>query len=94
MEKMVDLRQCALDLVDVHELLDSTHCYCRASLSVSLQYGTDDISEGDGALWFAGKQMIDENKLSTHVGRHENTKAVVKLQKKGQGAPSREPVCF
>lgn len=37
--------------------------------------------------------MIEENKLSVHVGRHENTKAVVKLQKKGQGAPSREPVC-
>jgi hypothetical protein len=57
-----------------------------------LQYGTDDIDGGDAMLWFAGKQMIEENKLSVHVGRHENTKAVVKLQKKGQGAPSREPV--
>lgn len=45
-------------------------------------------------MWFAGKQMIEENKVSVHVGRHENTKAVVKLQKKGQGAPSREPVCL
>ena len=43
-------------------------------------------------LWFAGKQMLPEKKLSEYLGRHEKTKAVVKLQKKGQGAPAREPV--
>lgn len=55
-------------------------------------YGTDDIEADSASLWFAGKMMIPENKLSVHTGRHENTKAIVKLQKKGQGAPSREPV--
>lgn len=36
--------------------------------------------------------MMPEKKLSEYLGRHEKTKAVVKLQKKGQGAPAREPV--
>lgn len=35
--------------------------------------------------------MAAEKKLSEYVGRHEKTKAVVKLQKKGAGAPGREP---
>jgi Cilia- and flagella-associated protein 298 len=43
-------------------------------------------------LWFAGKQMQAANTLSVHVGRHEKTKVVVKLQQQGQGAPSREAV--
>eukprot|EP00892_Ulva_mutabilis_P009617 jgi/Ulvmu1/7027/UM033_0086.1 len=55
-------------------------------------YGTDDLDAQSATLWFAGKIMIPENKLSVHTGRHENTKAVVKLQKQGQGAPSREPI--
>lgn len=63
-------------------------------MSMCLQYGTDDIDAASASLWFAGKMMIPENKLSAHTGRHENTKAIVKLQKKGQGAPSREPVMF
>lgn len=62
--------------------------------SLCLQYGTDDLDAASASLWFAGKMMIPENKLSAHTGRHENTKAIVKLQKKGQGAPSREPVNF
>lgn len=68
-----------------HAMLQLTQILC-------LQYGTDDIAADGATLWFAGKQMIPENKLATHVGRHESTKAVVKLQKKGQGAPSRQPV--
>ena len=31
-------------------------------------------------------------KLSDYVGRNEKTKIIAKLQKKGQGAPAREPV--
>lgn len=30
--------------------------------------------------------------MKDYLGRHEKTKAVVKLQKKGSGAPAREPV--
>ena len=44
------------------------------------------------ALWFAGKQMLPDKKVSDFLGRHEKTKAVVKLTRKGQGAPAREPV--
>ena len=43
-------------------------------------------------LWFAGKQMQPEKALKDFVGRHEKSKVVVKLQKKGSGAPAREPV--
>ncbi|KAG2488819.1 hypothetical protein HYH03_012618 [Edaphochlamys debaryana] len=59
-------------------------------------YAADDLPADVASLWFAGKQMLPEKKLSDYLGRsllgrHEKTKAVVKLQKKGQGAPSREP---
>lgn len=43
-------------------------------------------------LWFAGKQLQPDKKLSDFLGRNENTRAVVKLQKKGAGPPAREPV--
>jgi hypothetical protein len=66
---------------------------CTDDFKCYVQYGTDDVESESASLWFAGKQMLQENKLGMHVGRHEKTKAVVKLQKKGQGAPSREPVC-
>ena len=57
-----------------------------------MQYGTDDLPAESAALWFAGKEMQGKKALREYVGRHEKTKAVVKLQKAGQGAPSREPV--
>jgi hypothetical protein len=57
-----------------------------------LQYGTDDVEPKSTSLWFAGKEMLPGNKVKAHLGRHEKTKAVVKLQKKCQGAPAREPV--
>eukprot|EP00803_Ostreobium_quekettii_P000039 evm.model.scf_2442.2 EVM.evm.TU.scf_2442.2 scf_2442:4773-9655(+) len=53
---------------------------------------TDDLSLEEASMWFAGKQCLPENQLSEHLGRHENTRAVIKLTKKGQGAPAREPV--
>ena len=62
------------------------------SARLRMQYGTDDVDAENASLWFAGKQMLPDNRLKAHVGRHEKTKAVVKLQKKGQGAPAREPV--
>jgi hypothetical protein len=36
--------------------------------------------------------MYRDKKLADYVGRNEKTKVIVKLQKKGQGAPGREPV--
>ncbi|GFR53143.1 hypothetical protein Agub_g15863 [Astrephomene gubernaculifera] len=55
-------------------------------------YAADDLPVETATLWFAGKQMQPEKRLSEYLGRHEKTRAVVKLQKKGQGAPAREPV--
>jgi len=49
------------------------------------------IDEGS-ELWFAGKQMeqSQDKKLSDYVGKNDKTKVIVKLQKKGAGAPQRE----
>jgi hypothetical protein len=63
-------------------------CMCR----LHSQHAADDLPPESATLWFAGKLMAAEKKLSDYLGRHEKTKAVVKLQKKGASAPSREPV--
>uniref|UniRef100_A0A3P8NES0 Cilia and flagella associated protein 298 n=1 Tax=Astatotilapia calliptera TaxID=8154 RepID=A0A3P8NES0_ASTCA len=54
----------------------------------SLQVITDDECQ----LWWAAKEMQRGKKLQDYIGRNEKTKLVVKIQKKGQGAPAREPV--
>lgn len=51
-----------------------------------------DLECDTSTLWFAGKQLQPEKKLIDYLGRNENTRAVVKLQKKGSGPPAREPV--
>eukprot|EP00794_Sanderia_malayensis_P000280 gene280-905_t len=50
------------------------------------------IDEKDAQLWWAGKELIRSKKLEDFVGKNEKTKIIVKIQKKGKGAPSREPV--
>lgn len=57
-----------------------------------LQHANDELDAGTATLWFAGKQLLPKNQLSHHLGRHEKTKAVIKLQQAGQGAPAREAV--
>lgn len=44
------------------------------------------------SLWWAGKEFIRGKKLADFVGKNEKTKIVAKIQKKGSGAPAREPV--
>lgn len=56
------------------------------------QYGCDDLLPDNTSLWFAGKVLVMENKLKDHLGRHEKSRVVIKISKKGQGAPAREPV--
>ena len=56
------------------------------------QFAAEEMDPETSTLWFAGKQMLSEKLLKDYVGRHEKTKVVVKLQKKGSGAPGREPV--
>nr|CAD7265965.1 unnamed protein product [Timema shepardi] len=43
-------------------------------------------------LWFSGKELSRGKKLCDFLGNNEKSKVVVKLQKKGEGAPAREPV--
>ena len=43
-------------------------------------------------MWFAGKELFPEKALSDYIGKNEKTKIIVKLNKKGQGAPVREPL--
>eukprot|EP01027_Heterolobosea_sp_BB2_P002234 GEZU01003347.1.p1 GENE.GEZU01003347.1~~GEZU01003347.1.p1 ORF type:complete len:298 (-),score=75.85 GEZU01003347.1:211-1104(-) len=49
------------------------------------------MDPAEATMWWAGKQLHREKKLSDFVGRNEKTKIVAKLQKKGQGPPAREP---
>uniref|UniRef100_A0A1A8P1K1 Chromosome 21 open reading frame 59 n=1 Tax=Nothobranchius rachovii TaxID=451742 RepID=A0A1A8P1K1_9TELE len=50
------------------------------------------IPEHECQLWWAGKEMQRGKKLQDYIGKNEKTKLVVKIQKKGQGAPAREPL--
>jgi len=50
------------------------------------------IDLAEASLWFSGREMLRGKKLSDYVGNNEKTRAVVKIQKAGQGAPAREPL--
>jgi hypothetical protein len=56
------------------------------------QAGQQVLEEDSAQLWWAGKELDRAKLLRDFVGRNEKTKIVAKLQKKGQGAPAREPV--
>jgi hypothetical protein len=56
------------------------------------QDSLDVIPETDMSLWFSGKEMQRGKILSDYVGKNEKTKVIVKIQKKGNGAPARERV--
>ncbi|XP_077150094.1 cilia- and flagella-associated protein 298 isoform X2 [Ranitomeya variabilis] len=56
------------------------------------QAGQMVIEEDAAQLWWAGKELLREQKLADYVGKNEKTKIIVKIQKKGHGAPAREPV--
>ncbi|XP_043927359.1 cilia- and flagella-associated protein 298 [Protopterus annectens] len=50
------------------------------------------IEDSDAQLWWAGKELQQTKKLADYVGKNEKTKLVVKIQKRGKGAPAREPL--
>ncbi|CAN9501866.1 unnamed protein product [Ophioblennius macclurei] len=50
------------------------------------------ITEDECQLWWAAKEMQRGKKLKDYIGKNEKTKLIVKIQKKGQGAPAREPL--
>ncbi|XP_029956411.1 cilia- and flagella-associated protein 298 [Salarias fasciatus] len=50
------------------------------------------ITEDECQLWWAAKEMQRGKKLQDYIGKNEKTKLIVKIQKKGRGAPAREPL--
>ncbi|GBF94463.1 hypothetical protein Rsub_06997 [Raphidocelis subcapitata] len=54
-------------------------------------FGGRDLDPASAQLWFAGRALAPDKPLSEYLGRNERTRAVVKLTKKGAGAPAREP---
>ncbi|KAG8185650.1 hypothetical protein JTE90_008922 [Oedothorax gibbosus] len=50
------------------------------------------LEECKTELWWANKPLDKSKTLGDYVGKNEKSKIIVKLQKKGLGAPSREPV--
>uniref|UniRef100_A0A6U0LNL0 Uncharacterized protein n=1 Tax=Percolomonas cosmopolitus TaxID=63605 RepID=A0A6U0LNL0_9EUKA len=58
-------------------------------------WSSKEFHDGEtSTLWFAGKQLHRGKKLSDNksIGRNEKTTIIAKLQKKGGGAPAREPI--
>ncbi|NWX90673.1 CF298 protein, partial [Nothoprocta ornata] len=54
--------------------------------------GLEVIKESEAQLWWAAKELKETKLLSDYIGKNEKTTIIVKIQKKGQGAPGREPV--
>lgn len=42
-------------------------------------------------LWFAGRLLLPEKPLNDFMGSNEKTKVIVKISKREEGAPGREP---
>jgi len=50
------------------------------------------LEPDNSSLWCFNKELQRDELLSKYVGKNEKTKVVAKLQKKGAGAPQREPM--
>lgn len=53
---------------------------------------TDDLNPENSTLWIVGKELQKGKRLADYFGKNEKQKFVVKIQKKGTGAPVREPL--
>nr|CAH8863868.1 unnamed protein product [Trichobilharzia regenti] len=56
------------------------------------QAAQDVIMAEDATLWFSGKELQRDKLLSDYVGSNDKTKVIIKLSKRGSGAPAREPI--
>jgi len=54
--------------------------------------GLEVLDPEKASLWAFNKELQREKLLSEYVGKNDKTKVIAKLQKKGAGAPVREPV--
>lgn len=55
------------------------------------QMGGEYMDEESASLWWAGKEFFRDQTIGDRVGRNEKTKIVARLQRRGAGAPVREP---
>lgn len=55
-------------------------------------HGSDDLDLEKAQLWWAGKELVSPKLLSDYIGKNEKSKIIVKIQHKGSGAPTREPL--
>ncbi len=53
---------------------------------------SDDLWADKSTIWICGKELQPGRLLSDYFGKNEKSKYVVKIQKKGSGAPVREPM--
>ncbi|XP_062619659.1 cilia- and flagella-associated protein 298-like [Saccostrea cucullata] len=56
------------------------------------QASNEVLEEENTSVWFSGKEMLRGKQLKDFIGKNEKTKIVAKIQKRGLGAPGREPV--
>lgn len=49
------------------------------------------FTEAEVIIWWAGKELTRNKKLSDFIGKNENSKILIKINKKESGAPTREP---
>jgi len=54
--------------------------------------GNEFMEADTASLWWAGKEFFRDQTVGDRVGKNEKTKVIARLQKKGAGAPMREPV--
>ncbi|XP_020715043.1 UPF0769 protein CG18675-like [Ceratitis capitata] len=66
--------------------------FCNTEDLSGTQASREVIETVKAQLWFAGKQILPDRKLHHYVGKNDKTKVVVKLNKQGEGPPSREAV--
>lgn len=53
---------------------------------------SDDLWADKSTIWICGKELYAGKLFSDYFGKNEKQKFVVKVQKKGSGAPQREPL--
>lgn len=53
---------------------------------------SDDLKADSVTIWICGKELHKGKVLADYFGKNEKQKFVVKIQKKGSGAPVREPL--
>ena len=53
---------------------------------------SEDLDSKNCSLWIVSKELMSGKVFSDYFGKNEKQKFVAKLQKKGSGAPQREPV--